>query len=88
MVTKNRIWYKGSSFLGLQKLLSAAPWMMLLALLTAPVPPPQPEITSMGEADKETGLYMPFLSLLICLSLVGFLQNNGTVKRRELLLLG
>ena len=45
--------------------------MMLLALLIAPVPPSQPEITSMEEADKETGLYMPFLSLLICLSLVG-----------------
>ena len=45
--------------------------MMLLALLIAPIPPAQPEITSMGEADKETGLYMPFLSLLICLSLVG-----------------
>lgn len=45
--------------------------MMLLASLIAPVPSSQPEITSMGEADKETGLYMPFLSLLICLSLVG-----------------
>lgn len=62
------------------ELLSAAPGMMLLALLTAPVPPSQPEITSMGETDKETGLYMPFLSLLICLSLVGFLPNNGIVK--------
>lgn len=64
-------WHKGSSSLGPWELLSAAPWMMLLALLIAPIPPSQPEITSMGEADKETGLYMPFLSLLICLSLVG-----------------
>lgn len=62
------------------ELLPAAPPMMLLALLTAPVPPTQLEITSMGETDKETGLYMPFLSLLIGLSLVGFLLNNGIVK--------
>lgn len=41
---------------GTWELLSAAPWMMLLALLTAPAPPSRPEITSMGEADKETGL--------------------------------
>lgn len=81
-------WHKGSSSPGLWELLSAAPWMMLLALQLPFVPPSQTEITSVGEADKETGLYMPFLSRLICLSLAGFLQNNGIVKRGEKLSLG
>lgn len=37
--------------------------MMLLALLTPSIPPSQPEVTSMGEADKETGLYaFPFIA--------------------------
>lgn len=41
-----------------------------------------------GSADKETGLHTPFLSLLICLSLVDSLPNNGIVKWGEKLSLG